>query len=138
MEQFLQQFDIVELSAILMFFISFYGLIISRSIIKSIIFIVFMEVAVVMFWLSFGFRPGLAPPIIASMENIEGVGNWTENWMYYTDYMVYMGDPLPQALMITAIIIGLSVTAVNTIMFITLYRKYKTTDWDIAKQRSLE
>ena len=116
-------YDIVELSAVLMFFISFYGLISTRNIIKSIVFIVMMEVSVVMFWLSFGFMRGIAPPIMASMEGLE---------------LQYIADPFPQALMITAIIIGLSITAINTIMFITLYRKYKTTDWNVARQRSLE
>lgn len=122
------QRNIVELAAIIMLFISFYGLITTRNIIKSIICIVLMEVSVVMFWLSFGFRLNLTPPILASIGGIE-----------YIDYIGIenIGDPLPQALMLTAIIIGLSITAVNTIMFITLYRKYKTVDWVIAKQRSL-
>ena len=113
----------VEIAAIVMFFISFYGLVTIRNIIKSIVFIVLMEVSVVMFWLSFGFHIGIAPPIVASMEGLP---------------MYRIADPFPQALMITAIIIGLAITAINTIMFITLYRKYKTTDWDIAKKRSLE
>ena len=123
------QFNVVELAAIAMLFISFYGLMVTRNMIKSIICIVLMEVSVVMLWLSFGFRPNLIPPI---MENIGGYE--------YIDIIGIenIGDPLPQALMITAIIIGLSVTAVNTIMFITLYRKYHTVDWDIAKKRSLE
>ena len=119
--------NIIEITAILMFIISFYGLISTKNIIKSIIFIVLMEVAVVMFWLSFGFSAGQLPPILASiggMEYIDVVG--IDN----------IADPFPQALMITAIIIGLSITAVNTIMFITLYRKYNTIDWDIAKERS--
>ena len=115
--------NVVELASIIMFFISFYGLITTRNIIKSIVFIVLMELSAVMFWLSFGFREGIVPPIKASMYGVE---------------MQYIADPLPQALMITAIVIGLSVTAINTIMFMTMYRKYKTTDWDIAKRRSSE
>jgi len=113
----------VELASIVMFFISFFGLITARNIIKSIVFIVLMELAAVMFWLSIGFREGIVPPIGVSMYGME---------------MDYIADPFPQALMITAIVIGLSVTAINTIMFITMYRKYKTTDWDIAKKRSSE
>lgn len=123
------QLNSVELTAIIMMFLSFYGLMVTRNIIKSIICIVIMEVSVVVLWLSFGFRPGLLPPIMESLgghEYIDIIG--LEN----------IADPLPQALMITAIVIGLSVTAVNTIMFITLYRKYHTVDWDIAKKKSLE
>jgi len=40
--------------------------------------------------------------------------------------------------MITAIVIGLSVTAVKIIMLITLYRKYGTTDWSQVRKQSLE
>ena len=115
------RFEPVEIMSILMFFISYYGLITNRNMIKSIIFMAMMEVSVVMFWLSFGFRENIVPPILASMEEYP---------------MEYIADPLTQGLMITAIVIGLSVTAVNAIMFITLYRKYKTTDWDIAKKRA--
>ena len=115
--------DSVELFVIAVFFISFYGLASSRNMIKSIVFMAMMEVAVVMFWLTIGFRVGIVPPILGSMEGVP---------------VEYIGDPLAQALMITAIVIGLSVTAVNIIMFLTLYRKYKTTDWDVAKKMSME
>ena len=115
------RFEPVEIISVVMFFISYFGLVTSRNIIKSIIFMAMMEVAVVMFWLSIGFRVGVVPPIVESMQGVP-----TE----------YVADPLAQALMITAIVIGLSVTAVNTVMFITMYRKYKTTDWDIAKKRA--
>ena len=113
--------NIVELASIIMFFISFYGLISTRNIIKSIVYVVLMEVSVVMFWLSIGFKIGIIPPIQSSMEGIP---------------LEYIADPFPQALMITAIIIGLAITAISTIMFITLYRKYKTTDWNIVKIKS--
>lgn len=118
--------NIVELAAIIMFFISFFGLITTTNIIKSMICITLMEVSIVMFWLSFGFTKGQLPPIMESIGDLA------------TTELSQIGDPLPQALMITAIIIGLSVTAVNTIMFITFYRKYKTANWIIAKKRSLE
>ena len=118
--------NIVEFSAILMFFIALYGLITTRNIIKSMICMTLMEVSVVMFWLSFGFTANQLPPIMASIGDLG------------TTDLALIADPLPQALMITAIIIGLSVTAVNTIMFITFYRKYETASWIVAKKRSLE
>lgn len=119
----------VELAAIVMLFLSFYGLMVARNIIKSIICISLMEVAVVMVWLSIGFRVGQTPPIMASIGGHEAID---------TIGIAYIADPLPQALMITAIVIGLAVTAVNTIMFITLYRRYRSVDWDMIKLKSLE
>ena len=108
-----------ELAPIILFFISFYGLIVSKKVIKSIIFTSLMEMAVVLFFLSIGTRNGILPPIGDNIgQNV--------------------ADPLPQALMITAIIIGLAVTAVNLTMLISLCKQYKTTDWDIVKMRNME
>ncbi|MCL2077534.1 MAG: cation:proton antiporter subunit C [Oscillospiraceae bacterium] len=113
-------FDIIEIFSVLMFFISFYGLITSKSIIKSVVSILLMESAVIMFFLSIGYTSGIMPPIGQNPE--------TET----------VADPLPQALMITAIIIGVAVVAVNLIMLISLYRQCKAKDWDAAKKKSME
>jgi len=115
------RFEVVEIFAVVMFFISFYGLIISKNAIKSIVFIVLMETAVIMFFLGLGYSRGIIPPIGQNLEAAENIA-----------------DPLPQALMITAIIIGLSITAINITMLITLCRKLKTTDWDTIKKMSME
>jgi len=101
-----------------MFFISFYGLIVSKNIIKSIICIGIMEIAVIMFLISLGFSEGMRAPIGENLENTS--------------------DPLPQALLLTAIIIGITVTAVNTIFFVSLCRQYKATDWDTVKKKNTE
>ena len=101
---------IIELASILVFFIGFYGVIISRSIIKSIVSISLMETAVVTFWLSFGYTDSTTPPIGVEMIN--------------------PADPLPQALMITAIVIGVAVTAINLTMMLALSTERESIDWD--------
>jgi len=111
--------QIIEIFIIAVFFIGFYGLLTSNNIIKSIVFILVMEVAVIMFFLSLGFDSRAVPPIGANIYTIE-----------------YVADPLPQALMITAVIIGLATTAINITMFITLFRKHKSADWDKVKEVS--
>ena len=115
-------FSPVEMFSLLMFFIGFYGLITSKNVIKSIVFISVLEMAVIVFWVGLSFRMGMVPPVRDFL---------------YTD-IEYIADPLPQALMITAIIIGMSVTAANIVMLITLVRKVKSTDWDILKAKSAE
>ena len=116
-------FNIVEISAVAVFFIGFCGLIVSRNIIKSIIYVVLVEAAVIMFWLGIGYRSGLipSPPIGVELEGL-----------------AYVADPLPQALTLTAIIIGLSLTAVNITIGISLFRKHRSADWDIVKMKSME
>ncbi|MCL1936470.1 MAG: cation:proton antiporter subunit C [Defluviitaleaceae bacterium] len=113
----------VELVSIIVFFLAFYALVTNRNIIRTIIFSSLMEVSVITFWLSIGFRERLNPPILYTMADYEHI---------------YTADPVTQALMLTAVVIGIAVTAIKTIMFITLYRKYKTTDWDLARIRKTE
>jgi len=72
-----------------------------------------------MFFLGLGYSSGMLPPI----------GN---------EMGTNVADPLPQALMITAIIIGVAVTAVNMTMLIALSRQFKTTEWDILKKKDME
>ena len=110
--------NVLELFAILAFFISFYGLITSRGVIKSIISISVMEVSIIVFFLSIGFASGMKPPIGQDIINA--------------------ADPLPQALVITAIIIGVALTAVNLTMLISLSRQYGSTQWDVLKSKSSE
>jgi len=101
-----------------MFFVGFYGLITSKNIIKSIAAIVIMEMAVIVFFLGVGYVEGVRPPIGQVMENV--------------------ADPLPQALVITAIIIGVTVTAVNLTMLISLSHHIKKTDWDSVQKKNAE
>ena len=105
-----------EILSIAMFFTGYFGLIISKNVIKSIISIGIVEMAVIMFIISIGFTEGMVAPIGNNLEN--------------------PADPLPQALLITAIIIGISVTAVNITFFISLCRQHRATDWDTVKKRN--
>jgi len=112
------QIEYFEILVAFVFFAGFYGLIISKSAIKSIVSIAVMEAAVIMFFLTIGFSPDMAPPIGQNLTHV--------------------ADPLPQALMITAIIIGVAVTAINLTMLISLCRQYKTAYWSIIKLKSTE
>ena len=111
-------YEMIEVFVAIVFFISFFGLITSRGVIKAIVSIVVMEMAVIMFFLSLGFSSGIRPPIGGETVNV--------------------ADPLPQALVITAIIIGVAVTAVNLTMLISLCRQFKATEWDILREKSRE
>lgn len=111
--------NIAEITGLALFFIGLYGLIARRNIVKSILSIGIMEVGVILFYLSVHFEPGQRPPI----------GDITA---------APVSDPVPQALMITAIVIGVAVTAVALSMFLSLYHKYGTTNWLKAKLRRME
>jgi len=107
---------IIEISSVIMFFAGFYGLVSSKNIIKSIASITVMEMAVIVFFLGLGFNDGMRPPIGTVLDNV--------------------ADPLPQALVLTAIVIGVTVTAVNLTMLISLSHQIKQTDWDSVQSDS--
>ena len=107
----------------ILFFISFFGLITTQNIVKSIILSVTMQTSVIMFWLGIAARVGTVPPIFG----------------YYDLYDASeIADPLPQALMLTAIIIGIAITAINITLLNSLYRKYKTIKWDEMTKTAFE
>ena len=108
-----------ETASIILFFIGIYGIIARRNIIKTIISINIMQCAVILFFLTINYSENSIPPISDGAK-------------------VNIADPLPQALMITAIVIGVAVTAVSLTMFITLYHKYGTTNWKKVMQKRLE
>jgi len=111
------QMELLDIFAVLLFFISFFGIITSGSVIKSIIFIMLMQTSIVMFWLMLGSgtSPSPYPPIIYDEALMGHLGN--------------IADPLPQALTLTAIIVGFSVVAVVITMLNAIFKKHSTTDW---------
>ena len=111
--------ELAELFAVLVFFVSYYGLATTRNILKSVVFVVFKEVSAIMFFLSIGYFIGIRAPI-------------GEAVVAATDFTPF-ADPFPQALAITAIVIGLSVTTVMLVMTITIIRQFGSMDWNVIK-----
>ena len=103
---------------LILFAVGIYCILRKRNLIKIIIGIIIAEYAVHLFFALVGYRmEGRAP--IFSLD--EGILN--------------MVDPLPQALVLTAIVIGLAVTAMMVAIAIRIYEKYGT--FDITKIRKL-
>lgn len=106
-----------EFIALLLFCIGFYGLLARRNIVRTIISMGIIQAAVILFFLTINYHSEMIPPI--------GINNAS-----------VMADPLPQALMITAIVIGISITAVSLTLFISLYHHYGSTNWmKVLKKR---
>ncbi len=104
---------------LVLFCIGVYCVLRKRNLIKIIIGIAIMEYAVNLFFVLVGYKMhGRAP--IHSQDQV----------------ILNMVDPLPQALVLTAIVIGLAVTALIAAIAIRVYEKYKT--FDITKIRRLK
>ena len=103
----------------ILFCIGLYCVLRKRNIIKIIIGLVIIEYAVNLFLVLIGYRAQGRAPILAQDQVISN-----------------MVDPLPQALVLTTIVIGLAVIAVAVSLAIRIYEKYGT--FDITKIRRLK
>jgi len=102
---------IVFILCFILFLVGLYGIITRRNLIKIVISLSIMEFSVFLFLVLIGYiDSGLAPIVDVSQPDQLFV------------------DPLPQALVLTAIVIGLATTAMLLAIAIRLYRKYKTFD----------
>ena len=111
---------ILYILAILLFLVGLYGVLVKRNMIKLVIGLIIMEYAVNLMFVLVGFRKDGTAPIL------------TESAEAQTQIFV---DPLPQALVLTAIVIGLGTTALLVSFAVRIYEKYDT--FDIRKIRKL-
>jgi multicomponent Na+:H+ antiporter subunit C len=95
----------------LLFLVGLYGLITQRNLIKIAISMSIMEFSTFLFFALIGYVKDGVAPIVNPDEPDK----------------IYV-DPLPQALVLTAIVIGLATTSLLMAVIIRLYRKYKTFD----------
>lgn len=92
--------------------IGFYGLSTSSNIIKSVFCVTIIESGVILLFLNLGNLDGGVIPIIGDALPVGGIA-----------------DPLPQALMITTIVIGSTVTALALMLCIKVFHHYGTVEW---------
>lgn len=109
----------IYLLCILLFAIGLYGALVKRNLIKIVIGLIIMEYATFLFFAVIGYREGGLPPIITK-----------------TFGEALFVDPLPQALVLTAIVIGLATTALIVSIAVRIYEKYGT--FDIREIRKLK
>jgi multicomponent Na+:H+ antiporter subunit C len=107
---------------ILLFLLGLYGVLVKRNLIKIIISLAMMNHAINLFLILLAYRKNGVVPIISYFDKNQ---NLVETAV----------DPLPQALVLTSVVIGLGVTALMVALAIRLYHAYGT--FDITKIRKL-
>jgi multicomponent Na+:H+ antiporter subunit C len=104
---------ILYLLCLILFSIGIYCLLVKKNLVKKIIGLGIMEYAINLFFILLGYKHNGEAPIL-------------ERGVVITNFV----DPLPQALILTSIVIGLGVTALMVAITVRLYEKYKTFDID--------
>ncbi|POQ98496.1 NADH-ubiquinone oxidoreductase, chain 4L [Alkalispirochaeta sphaeroplastigenens] len=112
---FIESLTVADL-AVALFFLGLYGAMTQRNIIKTIMSVGIMDVAAITFFMMVNHQSGARPPVSGAHPS-------------------EMADPLPQALMITAIVIGVSVIAMCLAMYMRVAYRYGTADWKILIRR---
>lgn len=108
------------LLCLILFSVGLYCILVKRNLIKIIIGLGIMEYAINLFFILLGYKSGGQFPIL-SKENFN-IEHFTLN---ITQPMV---DPIPQALILTAIVIGLAVTCLLIAIALRIYEKYGSYD----------
>jgi multicomponent Na+:H+ antiporter subunit C len=111
----------------LLFMIGLYCAVVKKNMVKIVVGILIMEYAVNLFLVMLGFRNNGVAPIIdeSHLESQTALANFVSSSV----------DPLPQALVLTAIVISLGSLALMISICIRTYEKYGT--FDITEIRRL-
>lgn len=102
----------IQYAAIILFVLGLYGLFINSHVIKMLIALNIMEIGLNLFIISIGFSSEGVAPILSSTN----------------DTALIFVDPLPQALVLTAIVIGVGTTALGLAFAKRIYQQYHSFD----------
>ena len=113
-----------------LFIIGLYCAVVKKNMVKIVLGILVMEYAVNLFLIMLGYRIGGTAPIVAKDQFDSTLGRVAAGFVNTSV------DPLPQALVLTAIVISLGSLALMVSICIRTYEKYGT--FDITEIRRLK
>ncbi|MGD9265763.1 MAG: sodium:proton antiporter [Lysobacterales bacterium] len=107
---------------LLLILIGLYGVIVSRQTLKIVVSLLIMNHGVHLLLLLIGYRESGQPPIMDPGSTV-------------ADFAAGAVDPLPQAMVLTSIVIGLGILALMVAFCVRLYERYGT--FDVTQIRRL-
>ena len=105
----------INIAAIILMLLGIYSLLTTRHIIKMIIGLNLFEVGLNIFIITIGYKSGGIAPILTKHQS--------------SSFLNFV-DPLPQAIVLTAIVIGFGITAVGLMLAKKIHAEYNTYDID--------
>ncbi|NQT92503.1 MAG: NADH-quinone oxidoreductase subunit K [Lentisphaerae bacterium] len=102
--------------------VGLYGVVVKKNVVKIVISLAIMEYGINLLLILIGYRMKGHAPIL-------------ERGMSMTEFVQGAVDPLPQALVLTSIVISLGVLSLMVAICIRLYERYGT--FDITEMRRL-
>ena len=114
----------------LLFMVGLYCAVVKKNMVKIVIGIMVMEYAVNLFLIMLGYRFGGVAPILSRSDIDSQTGK------VMASFLNNSVDPLPQALVLTSIVISLGSLALLISICVRMYQKYGT--FDITEIRRLK
>jgi len=109
---------------VVLMMIGFYAMIGKNNLVKKLLGMNIFQTAIILFFVSTGAKKGGSIPILDKYAALQG----------HVDVNQVV-NPLPHVLMLTAIVVGVSVTGVALAVMIRIYRKYGTLEEDEILQK---
>ena len=100
-----------EVFGVLLFFLGLFGLMTEKKVMKTIMILTIMQAGVYLVYITANYTDDTVPPIIGEGDPAT------------------FADPVPATLMITAIVIGIGITAIGLTMFMHYAEKHDITHW---------
>lgn len=99
---------------IILLIIGLYGMIMKKNLVKKLIGMTIFQASIILFYISGSIKADAAVPIITGEINNGDPSRYI--------------NPLPHALMLTAIVVGVATVGVAFAILVLIYKKYKTLD----------
>lgn len=99
---------------IILLAIGLYGMMVKRNLVKKLIGMTIFQAAVILFYISSAVKTGATVPILSENLSVDNPANYI--------------NPLPHALMLTAIVVGVATIGVAFALLLLVYKNYKTLD----------
>ncbi len=104
----------------LLLVLGLYGIILKRNLVKKLIGLNIFQTAIFLFFIQGSTKFGATVPVVDSR-----LGTGAMNYV----------NPLPHALILTAIVVSVAITGVALALLITIYRRYRSLDERILLER---
>jgi multicomponent Na+:H+ antiporter subunit C len=112
---------------VVLMMIGLYAMIAKNNLIKKLVGMNIFQTAIILFYVSIGYKQGATLPII---ENAHG-GHGSVNAINYI-------NPLPHVLMLTAIVVSVATFGVAMALAVRIYQRYQTLEEDELRMRLSE
>lgn len=94
--------------------VGLYGMLVKRNYVKKVIGMTIFQASIILFFILLGYKDGATVPVKDATRSLENADNYI--------------NPLPHALMLTAIVVGVATVGVALSLLIKIYQGYGSLD----------